>query len=218
MFLWISGHNPNVSLIYQFRVATSEGKVREIWYFFKVKEFCRLVREILNTKKVRGKSGNFIILAQNMCCSRYFDYLKCEKSVDFFLLLASHAQKYENINFRTFCAKKLFKDYISFICRIREVQFSKLVKGICHLSATRRQTGRKTTVFWSVKNWIWSVKSQGILFLHEGGHPASAVFVLLFVMKLCYVHDFAIRLVWFTQICDSEWEYCYPNILVIAKL
>ena len=50
----------------------------------KVREFCKLVREILNTKKVREKSGNFIILAQNMCCSRYFDYLKCEKSIDFF--------------------------------------------------------------------------------------------------------------------------------------
>ena len=50
----------------------------------KVREFCKLVREILNTKKVREKSGNFIILAQNMCCSRYFDYLKCEKSVYFF--------------------------------------------------------------------------------------------------------------------------------------
>ena len=39
----------------------------------KVREFCKLVREILNTKKVRERSGNFIILAQNMCCSRYFD-------------------------------------------------------------------------------------------------------------------------------------------------
>ena len=47
----------------------------------KVREFCKLVREILNTKKVREKSGNFIILAQNMYCSRYFDYLKCEKRV-----------------------------------------------------------------------------------------------------------------------------------------
>ena len=47
----------------------------------KVREFRKLVREILNTKKVREKSGNFIILAQNMCCSRYFDYLK---SFDFF--------------------------------------------------------------------------------------------------------------------------------------
>ena len=45
----------------------------------KVREFCKLVREILNTKKVREKSGNFIIFAQNMCCSMYFDYLKCEK-------------------------------------------------------------------------------------------------------------------------------------------
>ena len=47
----------------------------------KVREFCKLVREILNTKKVREKSGNFIILAQNICHSRYFEYLK---SVDFF--------------------------------------------------------------------------------------------------------------------------------------
>ena len=58
----------------------------------KVREFCKLVREILNTKKVREKSGNFIILAQNMCCSRYFDYLK---SVDFFsrLLRSLEAMK-----------------------------------------------------------------------------------------------------------------------------
>ena len=33
----------------------------------KLREFCRLVREILNTKKLREKSGNFIILGQNMC-------------------------------------------------------------------------------------------------------------------------------------------------------
>ena len=74
------------------RVATGQGKVREIWFFFKVREkseFRKLVREILNTKKVREKSGNFKILAQNMCCSRYFDYLKCEKSVDFFSCLLS---------------------------------------------------------------------------------------------------------------------------------
>ena len=56
------------------------------------------------------------------------------------------------VNFRTFCAKKLFKDFICFICRIREVHFSELVKGIRHLSAARRQIGRKTAVFWSVKN------------------------------------------------------------------
>ena len=43
--------------------------VREILFFFKVKdkvrEFCKIVREILNTKKVWGKSRNFQILAQN---------------------------------------------------------------------------------------------------------------------------------------------------------
>ena len=51
----------------------------------KVREFCKLVRELLNTKKVREKSGNFKILAQNMCCSRYFYYLKYEKNLIFSL-------------------------------------------------------------------------------------------------------------------------------------
>ena len=32
----------------------------------------------------QGKVRDFKILAQNMCCSSYFDYLKCEKSVVFF--------------------------------------------------------------------------------------------------------------------------------------
>ena len=74
-----------------------------------------------------------------MCSSRYFDYLKCEKKCLFFLSLALLARSYENfVNFRTFSAKKLFKDFICFIYRIREVHFSKLVKGICHLSAVRR--------------------------------------------------------------------------------
>ena len=43
----------------------------------------------------QGKVGNFKILAQNMCCSRYFDYLKYEKSVDFFsrLLRSLEAMK-----------------------------------------------------------------------------------------------------------------------------
>ena len=31
------------------------------------------------------------------------------------------------------------------------MHFSELVKGISHLSAARRQIGRKTAVFWSVK-------------------------------------------------------------------
>ena len=59
------------------------------------------------------------------------------KSVDFFLSLA---RRYEN--FRTFCVKKLFKDFICFICRIREVHFSEVVKRNCHLSAARRQIGQ----------------------------------------------------------------------------
>ena len=41
------------------------------------------------------KSGNFKNLAQNMCCSRYFDYLKSEKSVDIFS--RSLTRSYENL-------------------------------------------------------------------------------------------------------------------------
>ena len=45
-------------------------------------------------QETQGKVREFIIWAQNMCCSRYFDYLKCEKSVELFLSLA---QSYENL-------------------------------------------------------------------------------------------------------------------------
>ena len=40
-----------------------QGKVREILFFFKVRKFYKVVREILNTKKVREKIP--IILSQN---------------------------------------------------------------------------------------------------------------------------------------------------------
>ena len=40
-------------------MATGQGKVGEIWFFFKVREFCKLVREILNTNQVGGKSREF---------------------------------------------------------------------------------------------------------------------------------------------------------------
>ena len=46
------------------------GKSQGILIFLqgqgKVREFCKLVREFLNTKKVREKSGNFIIWAKNI--------------------------------------------------------------------------------------------------------------------------------------------------------
>ena len=71
-----------------------------------------------------------------------------KKVLTFSLAHFAGSKLWKLVNFRTFCAKKLFKD------------FSELVKGLCHLSAARRQIGRKTAVFWSVKNWIWSGKSQ----------------------------------------------------------
>ena len=98
-------------------MATGQGKVREI---------CKLVREILNTKKIGENSGNFIILAQNMYCRRYFDYLKCEKKKVLIFSPACFAcsKVWKLVNFRTFCAKKLFKDFICFIYRIKLGHFS----------------------------------------------------------------------------------------------
>ena len=50
----------------------------------KVREFCTLVREILNTKEVREKLGSFIILAQKyLGCSRYFVHFKWMKMIFF---------------------------------------------------------------------------------------------------------------------------------------
>ena len=105
----------------KFDFSSRSGKSQGIW---------QIGQGNFKTKKVRERAGNFIILAQNMCCSRYFDYLKCEKSVDFFSRWLRSLKAIKPFNFRTFCAKKLFKDFICFICRIREVHFSELVKGI----------------------------------------------------------------------------------------
>ena len=45
-------------------MATGQGKVRGNIFIFKVR-FCKIDREILNTKKVRETSGYLIILVQN---------------------------------------------------------------------------------------------------------------------------------------------------------
>ena len=97
-----------------------------------------MVRKPLNTKKVREKSGDFKILAQNMCFSSYFDYLECEKKCRFFLSLA---RRYENLlilehSVQRNCLRILVNEKLNLI---REK----------------------------------SMKSQGILFLHAGGHPVS---------------------------------------------
>ena len=48
------------------RVPTRQGKVREISFFLqgqgKVREFCKMVKEIRKSSKVREKSGNFKIM------------------------------------------------------------------------------------------------------------------------------------------------------------
>ena len=87
----------------------------------------------------QGKVREFHNFGQNMCCSRYFNYLKSVCFFFFSLARFARSKLWKLVNFRTFCAKKPFKDFICFICRIREVHFSELVKGICHLSAARWQ-------------------------------------------------------------------------------
>ena len=57
--------------LYNDRVATGQGGKSQGNLIFlqgqgKVREFCKLVRKVLNTKKVREKSGNFIIWAKNI--------------------------------------------------------------------------------------------------------------------------------------------------------
>ena len=67
------------------RVATGQGKVREISFFFKVREKSGNFANWSGNFKYQ-ESRNSKILAQIMCCtcSRYFDYLKCEKVLIFF--------------------------------------------------------------------------------------------------------------------------------------
>ena len=48
-----------------FRVPTGQGKVREIWIFFKVREvreFWKMVRKVKKSSKVTEKSENFKIM------------------------------------------------------------------------------------------------------------------------------------------------------------
>ena len=52
-----------------------------------VREFCKLVREILNTKKVWEKSGNSIIWAKNIwVVADILSIFKCLKMLIFFLI------------------------------------------------------------------------------------------------------------------------------------
>ena len=43
--------------------------------FFKVREFCKMVKEILNINKVREESGNFPISAQTVWNDSYLAHL-----------------------------------------------------------------------------------------------------------------------------------------------
>ena len=75
-------------------MATS-GKSLGIFIFVqgqgKVREFCKMVREILNTKKVMEKLGNFLILAQNCLVLQIFYPFGVIENLVIFFSLASLA-------------------------------------------------------------------------------------------------------------------------------
>ena len=75
---------------------------------------------------------------------------------------------------------KLFKDFIYFICRIREVHFSELVKGICHLSAARRQIKLQYFGQWKTEFGQGKVSEKSGNFVSAWGWPpwvAPSVFL-----------------------------------------
>ena len=74
------------------RIATGQGNLIFLQGRGKVSEFCKLVREILN-KKVRKKSGNFIILAKHMV----FWPFKMFENFNFIFLLTRYLKVKVNI-------------------------------------------------------------------------------------------------------------------------
>ena len=77
-----------------------------------------------------------------MCCRRYFDYLK---SADVFSRSLRSLEAMNLLILEHSVPRNYFR--ILFVELGGGVHFSEPVKGICHLSAVRRQIGRKTAVF-----------------------------------------------------------------------
>ena len=100
----------------------------------KVRKFCKFVREILNIKKVREKSGNFIIWAKNIwVVVGILSIFKCLKMLIFFLtrsIMKVYNDLLENVCPRTFKTFLVFwncrmgeldKENLSFIgCKKRK--------------------------------------------------------------------------------------------------
>ena len=87
----------NLDVLCEPRVAIGQGKVREILFFFKVgeklRELCKMVKEILNTKKVMEKSWNFPIFIQNcLAVSDILSILSDPRTLSFFFSVASFAR------------------------------------------------------------------------------------------------------------------------------
>ena len=90
-------------------MVTGQGNYIFLQGLRQVRECCKMVMEILKTKKVREKSGYFLILAQN--CSAVagiLSVLNDMKPCNFFLAQSTLLQN--NVHFRK-CMPKNFKTF-----------------------------------------------------------------------------------------------------------
>ena len=122
-----------------------------------------MIREILNTKKVREKSGNFLILAQN--CLIFAGILSiCSywKPCNFFFLtrFAQTAFLQVNVHFRD-CLLKNFKIFYFLIEQLGlYILFNALKMELIFYQFQDEEKSVKFSAVWSWKNRIWSGKSQ----------------------------------------------------------
>ena len=87
-------------------MATGQGNLIFLQDQGKVGEFCKLIREILNTKKVREKSGNFINWAKNIwVVAGILSTFKCLKMLIFFLARFAH-----------WILVKVYNDLLEYFC------------------------------------------------------------------------------------------------------
>ena len=148
------------------------GKSQESLIFLqgqgKVGEFCKLVREFLNTKKVREKSGNFIIWAKNIWVVAGILSILSVRKCQYFSRSLCSLDTIKSLFYYDLLEKNFLNVLVFWI-----LELGNYTKRICHLSAARREKGRKNSVFWSGKKRIWPGKSHGILLLTEGSHPVG---------------------------------------------
>ena len=101
------------------------------------------------------------------------------------VLIFSLARSYEILLILEQSVPRNYLRILFVICRIREMHFSELVKGICHLSAARRQIGRKTLYFGQWKTEFGQGKVSEFCFC-----MSVATLTIVSVTKSCPFSNF----------------------------